>query len=195
MTTVNETKPKTLSISNMAIIAIMTALTCILAPLSIAIPVSPVPISLTNLVIYFSLYLLGAKRATISYLVYLLLGMVGIPVFSGYTGGLQKLAGPTGGYIIGFIFMAIIAGIFIEKFSKNVALQLIGMILGTAVCYAFGTVWLAHVASLNFKAALFAGVIPYLPGTLRMHHHLWRCGSSCHQIQADLLLLRSHHHR
>lgn len=164
MTTVNETKPKTLSISNMAIIAIMTALTCILAPLSIAIPVSPVPISLTNLVIYFSLYLLGAKRATISYLVYLLLGMVGIPVFSGYTGGLQKLAGPTGGYIIGFIFMAIIAGIFIEKFSKNVVLQLIGMILGTAVCYAFGTVWLAHVASLNFKAALFAGVIPYLPG-------------------------------
>ena len=87
MTTVNETKPKTLSISNMAIIAIMTALTCIPAPLSIAIPVSPVPISLTNLVIYFSLYLLGAKRATISYLVYLLLGMVGIPVFSGYTGG------------------------------------------------------------------------------------------------------------
>ena len=88
--------------------ALMTAVTCILAPLSI--PIGPVPISLTNLAIYISLYLLGWKRGTISYLIYLLIGLVGIPVFSGFTGGPAKLAGPTGGYIIGFIAMAIIAG-------------------------------------------------------------------------------------
>ena len=81
--------------------ALMTAVTCILAPLSI--PIGPVPISLTNLAIYISLYLLGWKRGTISYLIYLLIGLVGIPVFSGFTGGPAKLAGPTGGYIIGFI--------------------------------------------------------------------------------------------
>ena len=75
--------------------ALMTAVTCILAPLSI--PIGPVPISLTNLAIYISLYLLGWKRGTISYLIYLLIGLVGIPVFSGFTGGPAKLAGPTGG--------------------------------------------------------------------------------------------------
>ena len=89
--------------------ALMTAVTCILAPLSI--PIGPVPISLTNLAIYISLYLLGWKRGTISYLIYLLIGLVGIPVFSGFTGGPAKLAGPTGGYIIGFIVMAVIAGL------------------------------------------------------------------------------------
>ena len=95
--------------------ALMTAVTCILAPLSI--PIGPVPISLTNLAIYISLYLLGWKRGTISYLIYLLIGLVGIPVFSGFTGGPAKLAGPTGGYIIGFIAMAII--IFIRSPGIN----------------------------------------------------------------------------
>ena len=72
----------------MTVTALMTAVTCILAPLSI--PIGPVPISFTNLAIYLSLYLLGWKRGTISYLVYLLIGLVGVPVFSGFTGGLDK---------------------------------------------------------------------------------------------------------
>ena len=71
--------------------ALMAAVTCILAPLSI--PIGPVPISFTNLAIYLSLYLLGWKKGTISYLIYLLLGLVGLPVFSGFTGGPSKLAG------------------------------------------------------------------------------------------------------
>lgn len=74
----------------MTVTALMTAVTCILAPLSI--PIGPVPISFTNLAIYLSLYLLGWKRGTISYLVYLLIGLVGVPVFSGFTGGIGKLA-------------------------------------------------------------------------------------------------------
>ena len=96
--------------------ALMAAVTCILAPLSI--PIGPVPISFTNLAIYLSLYLLGWKRGTISYLIYLLLGLVGLPVFSGFTGGPAKLAGPTGGYIIGFIVMAVIAGLVIDNCHK-----------------------------------------------------------------------------
>ena len=102
----------------MAMTALMAAVTCVLAPMSI--PIGPVPISFTNLAIYLSLYLLDWKKGTLSYLIYLLLGLVGLPVFSGFTGGLAKLAGPTGGYIIGFIPMAIIAGIVIDKFSGNV---------------------------------------------------------------------------
>ena len=109
----NQTQSSTLPRSKtyeITITALMTAVTCILAPMSI--PIGPVPISFTNLAIYLSLYLLGWKRGTISYLIYLLIGLVGLPVFSGFTGGPAKLAGPTGGYIIGFIVMAIIASAY-----------------------------------------------------------------------------------
>ena len=91
------------------------------------------------------------KAGTISYLVYLLIGLVGVPVFSGFTGGPAKLAGPTGGYLVGFLFMALIAGYFIDRFSRNHILQVLGMILGTAVCYLFGTclLYTSHAASKN----------------------------------------------
>ena len=145
------------------LIGLMTAITCILAPLSI--PIGPVPISLTNFAIYLSLYLLDWKKGTISYILYLLLGLVGLPVFSGFTGGIGKLAGPTGGYIIGFIPMAIIAGIVIDKFSQR-WIQILGMIVGTAICYAFGTVWFCIQAGYTVSAALAVCVIPFIPADL-----------------------------
>ena len=94
----------------MALIGVMTAVTCILGPFSIPLPFSPVPISFTNLAIYLAAYVLGMKACTVSYLIYMLLGMVGVPVFSGFTAGVGKLAGPTGGYLVGFILMALIVG-------------------------------------------------------------------------------------
>ncbi len=149
---------------NLTIIALMTAVTCILGPLSIAIPISPVPISFTNLAIYLTVMILGWKKGTVSYLVYLLIGLVGVPVFSSFTSGPAKLLGPTGGYLVGFIFLAMISGIFIEKFNGKILMYIAGMIIGTIVTYAFGTIWLACQAHMNFTAALMAGVIPYLPG-------------------------------
>ncbi len=106
----------------------------------------------------------GNKKGTISYLIYLLIGLVGIPVFSGFTSGPGKLFGPTGGYLIGFIPLALIAGFFINHFRNKKVLCFLGMILGTAVCYALGTSWLAIQAHMGFQAALMAGVIPFLPG-------------------------------
>lgn len=149
---------------DIAMIAVLTAMTCVLAPLSL--PIGPVPISLTNLVIYIGLYVLGTKKETVSYFVYLLIGLVGVPVFSGFTGGPAKLVGPTGGYIIGFIPMAVIAGIAIEKGKEKRVIALLGMIVGTIICYALGTCWLAVQAHMDMKAALFAGVIPFIPGDL-----------------------------
>ncbi len=112
--TISNTK---LSVYQMAAAALMTAVLCVLGPLSI--PIGPVPISLTNFVIYITLYLLGTKLGTLSYCIYLLLGTAGLPIFSGYSGGLAKLAGPTGGYLVGFIAMAVIAGIFIQKITEK----------------------------------------------------------------------------
>lgn len=157
-TTVRKNKIYTLSIT-----ALMAAVTCILAPMSI--PIGPVPISFTNLAIYLSLYLLGWKMGTVSYLVYLVIGAIGLPVFSGFSGGLGKLLGPTGGYIIGFIPMAIIAGLVIDKFSSRM-LQFVGMAVGTAVCYILGTAWFCIVMKSDVAAALGMCVFPFIPGDI-----------------------------
>ena len=106
---------KGISLYYMVIVALMAALTCVLGPLAIPLPFSPVPISLTQIPIFLAVYLLGWKYGTLSYVIYYLLGLVGLPVFSGGAGGMAKAAGPTGGYLLGFILMAIVAGLFIEK--------------------------------------------------------------------------------
>ena len=148
----------------MVLIALMTAVTCVLGPLSIPLPFSPVPISLTNFAIFLAIFVLGMKNGTISFIIYLLLGAVGVPVFSSFRGGLQVLAGPTGGYLIGFIFLALIMGFALDHIDRKLVPTIIGMIIGMAVCYAFGTVWLAKLLSLSFKEGLMMGVIPYLAG-------------------------------
>ena len=148
----------------MVLIALMTAVTCVLGPLSIPLPFSPVPISLTNFAIFLAIFVLGMKNGTISFIIYLLLRAVGVPVFSSFRGGLQVLAGPTGGYLIGFIFLALIMGFALDHFDRKLLPTIIGMIIGMVVCYAFGTVWLAKLLSLSFKEGLMMGVIPYLPG-------------------------------
>lgn len=145
-------------------IGLMTAVTCILGPPSLPLPFSPVPITLTNFAVFLSIYILGMKYGTISLLIYLALGTIGLPVFSSFSGGLGKLAGPTGGYLFGFIFLALIHGFFMLRFHKKTFASIIGMTLGMIACYLFGTIWLALHMSLTFKAALMIGVIPYLPG-------------------------------
>jgi len=121
----------------MVLIALMTAVTCVLGPLSIPLPFSPVPISLTNFAIFLAIFVLGMKNGTISFIIYLLLGAVGVPVFSSFRGGLQVLAGPTGGYLIGFIFLALIMGFALDHFDRKLVPTIIGMIIGMVVCYAF----------------------------------------------------------
>lgn len=145
-------------------IAVMTALMCIAGPISVPLPFTPIPISLTNLVIYLACCVLGCKKGTISFIIYLFIGAIGLPVFSGFSGGLSKLAGPTGGYLIGFIFCAVMTGLFVERFEEHIYMYPIGMVLGTIVCYAFGTAWLAMQMHLGFYQALLMGVIPYLLG-------------------------------
>lgn len=140
--------------------ALMTAVICILAPLSI--PIGPVPISLTSLAIYFTMYILDTKRGTIAYLIYLLLGLAGLPIFSNFTGGPQKLFGPTGGYLIGFIPMALITGLVVDRFYKKRILCIIVMEASTWICYLFGSAWLMVSMKITFKAALMAGVIPFI---------------------------------
>ena len=147
-------------------VALSTAIICVLGPLSLTLPISPVPISLGILGIFFAVYVNGWLWGTVSCLLYLLIGFVGVPVFAGFTSGAAKLLGPTGGYMIGYIFLSLTAGFFIAKFEKKIPLHILGMVLGTAACYALGTAWLAISAGMTFKAALWAGVIPFIPADI-----------------------------
>lgn len=143
-------------------IALMAAIISVLGPFSIPLPFTQVPISFTIMAVYLASYLLGAKTGTLSVVIYILVGLAGLPVFSGFTGGAAKLVGPTGGYIIGFIFLALIGGFFVDKFNGKVWTSLVGMALGTAVCYLFGSFWLAYQQGLTLKQALLVGAVPYI---------------------------------
>ncbi len=144
----------------LAVTALMAAVMCILGPVSIFI--GPIPVSLTNLVIFFAAYLLGAKLGTLSVLIYLLLGAVGLPVFSGYAGGVAKLAGPTGGFLIGFLAAAFFTGLFVDKFAAKPVFAALGMVLGDAAAYVLGVLWFMKVMPSDFMTAVTACVLPFL---------------------------------
>ena len=102
-----------MDVKSLTLIGIMAAICCVLGPWQI--PIGPVPISLQIIAVCLCSYVLGAKKGALAVLIYVLLGLVGLPVFAGAKSGGTALFGPTGGYIIGFIFMAFIGGLFIEK--------------------------------------------------------------------------------
>ena len=146
--------------------AVMAAVISATAPISITIPMSPVPITLATFSIYLTIYILGMKNGTVSVLIYILLGACGAPVFNGWSGGADKLIGPTGGYIIGYIFLALVSGYIIEKDYKNGIRTIIGFIVGTIVLYIFGTLWLKILLKVDFIKALFMGVVPFIFGDI-----------------------------
>lgn len=117
-----------------------------------------IPITLQTMGVCLVSGLFGAKRGTIATLVYILIGAIGIPVFSGFTGGVGVLMGTTGGYIIGFIFTALIVGITADKTNKLWAIVL-AMVIGILVCYAFGTAWFAYVYAKSNTAASLATIL------------------------------------
>ena len=158
---------KAISVKQMSLAAIMTAVTCILSPISLNI--GPVPISLGTFAVSLSVCILGRNLGMLSYLLYLLLGFIGLPVFSNYGAGVEKLLGPTGGYLIVMIFLAFIGGFAGEKFSKIPIKQYLGLMLGIAFCYLLGTLWLGKVLSMDFGKALSVGVIPFiLPDAIKV---------------------------
>ena len=150
----------------MAEIALMSAVLCIVSPVSVPVPMSPVPFSLSLFAVFLTAVILGAKQSAACVLLYLLLGMAGLPVFSGFSGGIGVLLGPTGGYLVGYLPCAIIIGWVAKAKKKNGSfLQNIGaMTLGTLACYFFGTVWFLAVmdGSYSIAQALVVCVVPYL---------------------------------
>lgn len=162
MNTANLNQTSRSKVQKLALVGLMSAVICLLGPLSLQIPFSPVPISMGFLAIYFVVSVLGLKLGTLSVIIYILLGLAGLPVFTGFMGGPGKLFGPTGGYIIGYIFMAPICGFFVDRWGKKLPLCFLGMVLGSAVCYFFGSIWLSYQSSYPLLQAFAVGVLPYI---------------------------------
>ena len=148
------------SLRSMVFTALFAALICIAAPFSVQLP-GLVPITLATFAIYLTGALLGSKRGTLAVLVYILIGAVGLPVFSNFTGGLAKLLGPSGGYIIGYIPLVFLSGLFYDKRKWLIP---VGMVLGTAALYTFGTAWYMIYTKSDIVTALTACVVPFLFG-------------------------------
>ncbi len=134
----------------------------------ISIPLT-VPITLQTLGVCLAAALLGLGRGTFSVFIYILLGLIGLPVFAGFKGGIGVLFGSTGGYIIGFLFTALTIGLFTRFLGTKVWVLFLSMLLGIALCYAFGTAWFlilynrANVDPMSLSAVLAICVTPFIP--------------------------------
>lgn len=142
--------------------ALAAAILAVISPFALFL--GPVPVSLCTLLICLSDYVLGWRGGTAATLVYILMGAVGLPVFGGFTGGAGRLLGPTGGYIVGYLALAAVAGMVIDRFPGRRLLHMLGMAGGTVILYALGTAWYCFQAGQGLSAALAVCVLPFLPG-------------------------------
>lgn len=161
MSTVAVQRSKTYDIVYIAVFAVIMAICS-----WISIPAA-VPFTLQTFGVFIAVGVLGGKRGSLSVLVFILLGAIGIPVFANFSGGIGVLAGPTGGYIIGFLFSALLMWAMEKLPGKKSVMQIVSMIAGLIVCYAFGTVWFVIVygrmnGPIGFTAALSSCVVPFI---------------------------------
>ena len=153
------------TLKRMVYAAMFGALTAIGA--FIVIPLQPVPISLQTLFCSLAGVLLGGYTGALSQIVYIMLGIIGLPVFAGGKAGLGTLFGPTGGYLIGFIAAAFVIGKIIEARQKPSLIWIVlALLIGNLVIYALGVIQLSFIAHLSLIKSLLVGVVPFLPGDL-----------------------------
>lgn len=148
-------------------ISAMVALTALAAQVAIYLPFTPVPLTLQTFVILLGAAALGAQRAAISQVAYLSLALAGLPIMADGKGGLSAVYGATSGYLIGFIFAALLAGHLSNKFTTNRFRNVFfSYFLGSIVIYAFGALGLMFYANINLFSALSVGVVPFVLGDI-----------------------------
>ena len=150
----------------------------LLAPCAwLSVPTQP-PFTMQTFGVFLTLLLLGAKDGPIAIGLYILLGALGVPVFSGFNGGMGALMGPTGGYIVGFLLICLIFGLLCGK-GAGLWLKALALLLGLAVCYAFGTLWFVKVygdtkGPISTLSALSMCVFPFIvPDLAKLALALW----------------------
>lgn len=146
--------------------ALFTALIIIGAYISIPLPIGPVPITLADFFVMLAGLFIGGKYGLLSVILYLALGAIGMPIFSGGGSGFAFLLGPTGGFLFGYLFLVATIGFIKDKEKASFTTVVIGIIIGNLLLYASGILWLKITLDMSLKVAIAAGLIPFLPGTL-----------------------------
>lgn len=151
--------------------ALFAALTAVCTFINIPLPFTPIPINLATLSVFLSGGLLGPKYGPLSQVVYILVGSIGMPVFSNYQGGIGVLAGPTGGYLVGYVVAAFIIGLVLERSlkpdennKKNIMWIILACGTGMLAYFTLGTIWFMFITGTGLWAALLSCVIPFLAG-------------------------------
>lgn len=153
-----------MNIKKTVIIAILAAIICVFAPLSV--PAGAIPISLSTFAIYVVSCSVSKSYSLPAVAVYILIGAVGLPVFSSFTGGLQCISGYTGGYILGYIPCTFIIGLLTDKFKKPKIIYPVSMVAGTLICYLSGTLWYMYRAECGFLQSAAVCVLPFIIGDI-----------------------------
>lgn len=130
----------------------------------ISIPIGPVPIVLQNMFVLLAALILGPLWGLACVAVYLVIGLAGLPVFSGGTSGIGKLFGPTGGYLLGYLPCVFVTASISKGLGKKMYGDVIAMVIGSLIVYAAGVPWLMAVTSMPFQKALTVGMYPFLIG-------------------------------
>ena len=157
-----KSKDAIIPVRDMVFTALFAAVLCAVAPFSIAI--GPIPLSLATLVIYLSAGALGWKYGSLSVVLYVMLGAIGLPVFSNFEGGFHKIAGLTGGFILGYIPCALMTGLIPQIFHKKQWSYALGMAIGTVLLYTCGIMWFMLQTGNALAVSLALCVTPFLPG-------------------------------
>ena len=152
---------------DLAYIALFAVLMAVCAWITVPLPKPLVQFTMQTFAMFTALLVLGGRRGLYVMVVYLLLGAVGMPVFSGFRGGMGVLLDTTGGYIIGFAASALLYWLVTAKWVDSLPVAIIACVLGLAVCYAFGTAWFLVVYARNsgpigLATALGWCVFPYI---------------------------------
>ncbi|WP_300461322.1 biotin transporter BioY [Desulfobacula sp.] len=132
----------------------------------IAIPIGPVPIVLQNMFVLLAGIILGPVWGLACVAIYLLIGLAGMPVFSGGTSGIGRLFGPTGGYLLGYLPAVFVTGSISKGLGKKMSSDILAMLLGTLIVYGAGVPWLKVVTAMSFGKAITMGMVPFLPGDI-----------------------------
>lgn len=155
---------KNMTLRESMLSAMFVAIICVLTYISIPLPFSPVPITGQTLGIMLVGMILSTNASFVTLLVYILIGAIGLPVFSGASGGLGVLFGPTGGYIFGFLIGAVIISYIAGKSTDIKKLIIAGFVGGILVVDLIGMTWLGFSTGMGLKKAFFVGVLPFLIG-------------------------------
>lgn len=149
--------------AEMTKMALMVAMNCVSAYIIIPLPFSLSPLALQTLIVNLTGYVLNAKQAFMTMLVYFLVGLAGVPVFTGGSAGPGKLFGPTGGYIIGFLFTAVFLAYFKGEKYNFKRYALLGCVIGIPLIYVFGVVQLKLITGMGWDKAILTGALPFIP--------------------------------